>query len=122
MRIVENKEELQEILSTFESQLSTSYFDRLLNIMSTSVSDESCPSFIQKLIVEDKLRLAQWFMAQNNRELFVWNWLIKGVFDQSGVDREQCRQLLIKFRQSDNLFVREQALDYTVPWPAKITE
>ena len=121
MRLVPNKEELQEVLGTFESKLSASSFDRLLNTLSTLVSGDSCPCFIQTLNVDEKLRLAQWFTAQSNRELFVWDWLIKGVFDQSGVDRERCRQLLIKFRQSDNLFAREQALGYTVPWPPQNT-
>lgn len=35
------------------------------------------------------------------------------------MDREQCQNLLRQMRQSENLFLRQQALGYTVRWKRK---
>jgi hydroxymethylpyrimidine pyrophosphatase-like HAD family hydrolase len=75
--------------------------------------------FIQQLNVNEKLNLAQWFIKENDQGLFVFDVLKNHVLNQSQVDREQCQNLLQQMRQSENLFLRYQALGYTVRWKRK---
>ncbi len=116
VRIAQNKEELEDILTNFQENLSEKYFERILIQVSSLINNEdSCP-FIQQLNVDEKLHLAQWFMKEKNRPLLVFDLLRDHVFNQSGVDREQCQSLLRQMRENDNLFLRQQAMEYTVPW------
>jgi hypothetical protein len=116
VKIAQNKEDLEDILTNFQENLSEKYFERILIQVSSLINnDDSCP-FIQQLNVDEKLHLAQWFMKEKNRPLLVFDLLQIHVFKQSGVDREQCQNLLRQMRENDNLFLRQQAMEYTVPW------
>ncbi|CAF1192166.1 unnamed protein product [Rotaria sordida] len=116
IKIAQNKEDIEDVLKILQENLSENYFERILTELSTSISKEdSCP-FIQQLDVDEKLNLAQWFIKERTRPLLVFDLLINHVFNQSGVDREQCRNLLRHLRQCENLYVQEQAMSYIVPW------
>jgi len=116
VKIAQHKEDLEDILTNFQENLSEKYFERILIQVSSLINNEdSCP-FIQQLNVDEKLHLAQWFMKEKNRPLLVFDLLKDHVFNQSGVDREQCQNLLRQMRENDNLFLRQQAMEYTVPW------
>ncbi|CAF4159623.1 unnamed protein product, partial [Rotaria sordida] len=116
IKIAQNKEDIEDILKILQENLSENYFERILTELSTCISKEdSCP-FIQQLDVDEKLNLAQWFIKERTRPLLVFDLLINHVFNQAGVDREQCRNLLRHLRQCENLSVQEQAMSYIVPW------
>jgi len=115
-KISQNKEDLEDVLKILQENLSENYFERILTEFSTLINKkDSCP-FIQLLNVDEKLHLAQWFINEKHRPLFVFDLLKDRVFNQQGVDREQCQNLLKQIRQSENLFLRQQAMEYTVPW------
>ncbi|CAF4944398.1 unnamed protein product, partial [Rotaria sp. Silwood1] len=69
--------------------------------------------------VNEKFDLARWFIKEKDQGLFVFDLLKNHVFNQSGVDREQCQNLLRQIRQSENLYLRQRALAYTVRWKRK---
>ena len=66
--------------------------------------------------LHEQLELTQWFIQEKDRPLFIFDLLKKHIFNQSGIDRQQCQRLLQQMRQSTNLLLRQQALEYTVPW------
>jgi len=116
IKISQNKEDLEDVLKILQENLSENYFERILTEFSTLINKkDSCP-FIQLLNVDEKLHLAQWFINEKHRPLFVFDLLKNYVFNQQGVNREQCQNLLRQIRQSENLFLRQQAMEYTVPW------
>jgi hypothetical protein len=116
IKISQNKEDLEDVFKILEENLSENYFERILTEFATLINKkDSCP-FIQLLNVDEKLHLAQWFINEKHRPLFVFDLLKDHVFNQQGVDREQCQNLLKQIRQSENLFLRQQAMEYTVPW------
>ncbi|CAF3242290.1 unnamed protein product, partial [Rotaria sp. Silwood2] len=116
IKIAQNKEDIDDGLRILQENLSENYFEKILTELSSIIDkEESCP-FIQQLNVDEKLNLAQWFVKNRNQPLFVFDLLTNHVFNQSGVDREQCQHLLRHLRQSENLLVKEKAMSYTVPW------
>ena len=116
IKIAQNKEDIENLLENLQKNLPENYFEHILIELSTLISKEdSCP-FIHQLHVEEKLHLAQWFIKEKNRPLFVFDLLKTNVFSQSDIDKEQCQILLKQLRQSENLFLRQQAMEYTVPW------
>ena len=116
IKISQNKEDLEDVFKILQENLSENYFERILTEFATLINKkDSCP-FIQLLNVDEKLHLAQWFINEKHRPLFVFDLLKDHVFNQQGVDREQCQNLLRQIRQSENLFLRQQAMEYTVPW------
>ncbi|CAF0913906.1 unnamed protein product [Adineta steineri] len=115
IRIAKSKEDLEDILINLEQNFSKNCFENtLIELSSVIMNWESCP-FIKQLNANEKLELGQWFIKEKNRTLFVFD-LVKQVFHESNVDREECKSLLRQMRQSDNLCIRRQAMNYTVPW------
>ncbi|CAF3309553.1 unnamed protein product [Rotaria socialis] len=116
IKLSQTKEDIEDGLKMLEENLPESYFERILIDLSIFINKtDSCP-FIQQLNVDDKLNLAKWFMEEKNRPLFIFDLLKNHVFNQSGVDQQQCQNMIRNLRQSKNLFLQEQALTYIVPW------
>jgi hypothetical protein len=116
IKISQNKEDLEDLLQILQENLSENYFQRIVTQLSILITNEDSCLFIQQLNVDEKLHLAQWFMKEKNRPSFVFDLLKNGVFNQSGVDRELCQDLLRQIRQSQDLYLRQKAMEYTVPW------
>jgi hypothetical protein len=116
IKIAQNKEDLEQILQILQENLSENYFQRVLTQLSTILSNRESCSFLQPLNLDEKLHFAQWFIEEKDRSLFVFDFLKTQVFNQTGVNREQSQNLLRKIRQNQNFFLRQQALEYTVPW------
>ncbi|CAF0890845.1 unnamed protein product [Adineta steineri] len=116
IRIAESKEDLEDILKNLEENLPKDYFERILTELSDFITNRHSCSFIDELNANEKLELAQWFIKEKKRILFVFKFLLNLVFHELNVDREECKILLRQMRQSDNLFIRREALNYTVPW------
>ncbi|CAF3895413.1 unnamed protein product, partial [Adineta steineri] len=114
--IAESKEDLEDILKNLEENLPKDYFERILTELSTFIVNSQSCCFIKELNGNEKLELAQWFIKEKKRILFVFNFLVKQVFYELNIDREECKNLLRHMRQSDNLFIRREAMNYTVPW------
>jgi hypothetical protein len=119
IKIAENREDLESMLILFQENLSENYFERILIQLATVLSNKYSYSFIQKLNINEKLDLAQWFIKEKDQGLFVFDLLKNHVFNRANIDREQCQNLLRQLRQSENLFLRQQALEYTVHWKKK---
>ncbi|CAF4051216.1 unnamed protein product [Adineta steineri] len=116
IRAAENKEDLEDILKNLEENLPKDYFERILTELSDFITNRHSCSFIDELNANEKLELAQWFIKEKKRILFVFKFLLNLVFHELNVDREECKILLRQMRQSDNLFIRREAMNYTVPW------
>ncbi|CAF4376538.1 unnamed protein product, partial [Adineta steineri] len=114
--IAESKEDLEDILKSLEENLPKDYFERILTELSDFITNRYSYSFIDELNANEKLELAQWFIKEKKRILFVFKFLLNLVFHELNVDREECKNLLRQMRQSDNLFIRREAMNYTVPW------
>ncbi|UJR08041.1 hypothetical protein I4U23_012318 [Adineta vaga] len=117
INIAKNKEDLEEMLILFQENLSEDYFERIVKVLGTVLS-KSC-SLIQQLTVEDKLNLVQWFIEEKKRELFVFEFFKNHLLNQSNSNREQCQNLLRLLRQNGDLYLRQQAMEYTVRWKRK---
>jgi hypothetical protein len=117
MKLARNKEDLEEVLTIFEQFLPGVYFEHVLIKLALNLggNDGSCP-FVQQLSIDEKFRLALWFINEKNQPLFVFDLLKNHVFNKTSVDKQQCQLLLHQMRQSKNLLVRQQALEYIVPW------
>lgn len=117
MKLAQNKEDLGEILTIFQEYLPAVYFEHTLIKLASNLSanDGSC-LFVQQLSVDEKFQLALWFINEKNQPLFVFDLLKDHIFNKTSVDRQQCQILLCQMRQSKNLLLRQQALEYTVPW------
>jgi hypothetical protein len=120
MKIARNREDLESMLRLLEENLSENYFERVLIELTKVFSNKysSC-CFIRKLNVNEKLDLAKWFIEEKDQGLFVFDLLKNQVFNQTSVNREQCQNLLRQMRESENFFLRQQALEYTVRWKKK---
>jgi len=116
IKISQNKEDLEDLLQILQENLSENYFQKIVTQLSILITNEDSCLFIQQLNVDEKLHLAQWFMKEKNRPSFVFDLLKNSVFNQSGVDRELCQDLLRQIRQSQDLYLRQKAMEYTVPW------
>ncbi|CAF0890863.1 unnamed protein product [Adineta steineri] len=116
IRIAESKEDLEDILQNLEQNLPDNYFEKTLIDLSSVINKGQSCRFIDQLNGNDKLQLAKWFIKDRNRTLFVFKFLLNLVFHESNANREECKNLLRQMRQSDNLCVRRQAMNYTVPW------
>ncbi|CAF1546615.1 unnamed protein product, partial [Adineta steineri] len=116
IEIAESKEDLEDILKNLEENLPKDYFERILTELSTFIVNSQSCCFIKELNGNEKLELAQWFIKEKKRILFVFNFLVKQVFYELNIDREEYKNLLRQMRQSDNLFIRREAMNYTVPW------
>ena len=121
-QIAETRDDLQSIFVLLRTNLPQDYFDNVLFDLSKYLSNESSCPFIQKLNINEKFDLARWFFHEKDYEILTFEFVKKQVFKQSGVDRDQCRDLLRQMRQSENLLVRQQTLQYVVPWKAKKTK
>ena len=116
IKISQNKEDLEDVLKFLQENLPDNYFQRILvQLAAVLPGANSCP-FIQQLDTDGKLELAQWFIQEKNRPLFVFDLLKNDVFDQSGVDRQVRQDLLRQLRSNEDLFLRQQAMEYVVPW------
>jgi hypothetical protein len=116
IKTTQSKEELEDVFSTLQGNLPEKYFERVLSHLSGAINGgDACP-FIQQLSVDDKLEVARWFVEEKKRGLVAFDLLKDSVFDEAGVDREKCQNLLRQMRQSEDLFLRQQAMEYTVPW------
>ncbi|CAF4091004.1 unnamed protein product, partial [Adineta steineri] len=116
IKITQNKEELEGVLQMFQENLPKNYFERILTDISSEINNSHSSFFIQQLSGDEKLEVAQWFIKEKNRTLFVFDFLKNHVFNDNGVDREKCQNLLREIRKSDDLYLRQQAMEYTVPW------
>lgn len=112
-----NREDLYAVLADLETRLPGSYYERILSQLGSELAKNNrlCP-FISELSTDGKLELAQWLINEKHQELFVFNLLTEKIFTDSSVNREQCQALIRQMRQSNNLYVREKALEYTVVW------
>jgi hypothetical protein len=119
IKIAQNRDDLESMLILLQENLSENYFERILIQLAKVVSNQYSCSFIQQLNVNEKLDLAQWFIKEKDQGLFVFDLLKNHVFNKSNVDREQCQNLLRQLRQSENLFLRQKTLEYTVRWKRK---
>jgi hypothetical protein len=117
IKLAQNKEDLDEILTIFQQYLPTVYFEHVIIKLASflTANDGSCP-FIQQLNIEEKFQLALWFINERNQALFVFDLLKKEIFNKTSVDNQQCQILLRQMRQSQILLLRQQALEYKVPW------
>ena len=116
IKIAQTRDDLESMLILLQETLPENYFERVLKQLATIISDKySCP-FIKQLNVSEKFDLAQWFIKEKDQGLFVFDLLKNQVFNQSGGGREQRQNLLRQMRQSENLILRQQALEYTVCW------
>ena len=113
MKLAQNKEDLEEILIIFQQNLPASYFEHILIKLASNLSanDGSCP-FVEQLSIDEKFQLALWFINEKNQPLFVFDLLKNHVFNKTSIDKEQCHVLLYQMRQSKNLLLRQQALEY----------
>ncbi|CAF3902890.1 unnamed protein product [Rotaria sordida] len=119
IKIAQNRDDLEFMLILFQENLSKNYFENILIRLTTVISNKHSYSFIQQLNINEKFDLAQWFIKEKNLGFFIFDLLKNHVFNQSNIDREQCQNLLRQMRQSENLFLRQQALEYTVHWKRK---
>jgi hypothetical protein len=116
IKLSQNKEDLEDVLKFFQENLPENYFQGILTQLSTLITNkDSCP-FVQQLNLDEKLQLAQWFIKEKDRPLFVFDLLKNHVFNQSGVNLQICQDLIRQFRTNQDLFLRQQAMEYTVPW------
>lgn len=121
IKIAQNKEDIEDALKFLEENLSENYFERVLTNLATCIDEtDSCP-FLQQSNIDEKLSFAQWFLKEKNRPLFVFDLLKNHIFNQSGFNQEQCRNILQELRQSKDLFLKEQAMTYNVPWKEENT-
>ncbi|CAF1219378.1 unnamed protein product [Adineta steineri] len=116
IKITQNKEELEGVLQMFQENLPKNYFERISTDISSEINNSHSSFFIQQLSGDEKLEVAQWFIKEKNRTLFVFDFLKNHIFNDNGVDREKCQNLLREIRKSDDLYLRQQAMEYTVPW------
>jgi hypothetical protein len=116
IKISQNKEDLENIFKFFQENLPENYFQRNLTIFAKLITNKDSCSFVQQLNLDEKLQLAQWFIKEKQRPLFVFDLLKNHVFNQSGLDRQICQDLIQQFRTNEDLFLRQQAMEYTVPW------
>lgn len=117
MRLAQNKEDLEEILTVFQQYLPAVYFEHVTIELASILSTNDGPCrFVQQLSVEEKFQLALWFSTEKNRSLFVFDLLKTQIFNKTSVDKQQCQVLLRQMRQSENLLLRQRALQYKVPW------
>ncbi|UJR24725.1 hypothetical protein I4U23_006099 [Adineta vaga] len=116
VKITENKEELEDVFKILQDNLPEKYFEQVLTHLANVINDKNSCDFIQHLDLDGKLQLARWFIEEKHRSLVMFTFLKDSVFNQKGVDREQCQKLLRQLRQSDNLYLRQEAMEYTVPW------
>ena len=115
-KIAQNKEDIENILTFFQNNLTPIDFQDLITELSKIISDlDSCP-FIQKLNVKEKFDLAQWFIQTKNQPLLVFDLLTGHIFNQLDANREQCQNLLRQLRQNERLIVRTRAIEYVVIW------
>ncbi|CAF4787876.1 unnamed protein product [Rotaria sp. Silwood1] len=119
IKIAQNRDDIESMLILLQETLSENYFENVLIRLATVISNKYSCSFIQQLNVNEKFDLARWFIKEKDQGLFVFDLLKNHVFNQSGVDREQCQNLLRQIRQSENLYLRQRALAYTVRWKRK---
>ena len=119
IKIAQNRDDLQSMLFLLEENLTADYFERILTELGKSIAEKHSGTFIQNLNPQEKLQLAQWFIEEHDRGLFVFDLLKNHVFNQSKIDREQCQNLLRRMRQSENLVLRQSTMGYTVRWKNK---
>jgi len=117
MKLAQSKEDLDEILTVFQQYLPTVYFEHVIIKLASTLNadDGSCP-FIQQLSIEEKFEVALWFINERNQALFVFDLLKNEIFNKTSVDNQQCQFLLRQMRESKNLLLRQQALEYKVRW------
>ena len=116
MKISHNQEELENALKFLEENLPEDFFRLLLIKLGELLSKKGSCSFIEQLSVHGKLELAQWFIKEKKRPLFVQYLLDDDLFHQFGDDRQVCQDLLRELRSSEDLFLRRNAMTYIVPW------
>ena len=119
IQIAVDRDDLQSMLNLLEENLSKDDFESVVIRLGSILPNTRAHSFLQQLTPNEKLNLAQWFIEEKDQGLFVFELLKKQVFSQKDADREQCQRLLRRLRESENLFLRQQALEYTVQWKQK---
>ena len=119
IKIAQHRDDLQSMLVLLEEHLSEDYFERIVMQLASELAKPYSGHFIQRLDAQEKLQLAQWFIEEHDRDLFVFNLLKNHVFNQSNDNREQYQYLLRRMRESQNFVLRQQALEYTVKWKRK---
>ncbi|CAF1313648.1 unnamed protein product [Adineta steineri] len=117
MKLARSRDDLEEMLTVFQSSLSPVYFEHvIINLESyLNANDGSCP-YVQQLNIEEKFDFAQWCINKMNIPLFVFDLLKNQIFNKASIDKQQCQILLRQMRQSQNLLLRQKALQYKVPW------
>lgn len=117
MKLAESKEDLEEIFAVFQQHLPVVYFEHVtIELASVLGANDGPCRFVQQLSVEEKFQLALWFFTEKNRPLLVFDLLRNQVFNKTSADKQQCQALLRQMRQSENLLLRQRALQYKVPW------
>ena len=116
IKTVQTKEELEQVLKVLEENLPSYYFQRIVAELAKFITNGNSCSFIAQLTVEQKLDLAEWFIQEKKRPAFIFDLLKDSVFNQSSVDKQRCQSLIQQLRQSDDLYLKQQAMEYTVSW------
>ena len=115
IRISKTKEEIEEFFQFFEKNLPSNYFRRLLTQFGTFFIKENSSPFLEQLNLQEKIQLVQWFI-EKNRILFIWDLLQEQILNQTNIDRQIAKNFIQQIRSTDDLFLRQQAMEYTVPW------
>ncbi|CAF3513550.1 unnamed protein product [Rotaria socialis] len=116
MKTAQNKEDMENQIKFLQENLPENFFEYLLMDLSHLLTYESTDYFISKMDIDEKVAFAEWFINEKNRPLFVYNFLTEYVFDHKDVNRQQCQKIIRSWRQSENLRLKQKAMDYCVPW------
>ena len=119
VRLAQNRDDLESTLILLKANLPENYFENILIRLAALVCDDNFCPFIQRLNINEKFHLVEWFIKEKDQGIFVFNLLKMQILNQATIDRERCQYLLRQLRQSDNFFLRQQALEYTVRWKKK---
>ncbi|CAF2145792.1 unnamed protein product [Rotaria magnacalcarata] len=116
MKTAQDKEDMEHQIKFLQENLPENFFEYLLMDLSHLLTYESTDYFISKMDIDEKLAFAEWFINEKNRPLFVYNFLTEYVFNHKDVNRQQCQQIIRSWRQSENLRLKQKAMNYCVPW------
>ena len=119
IRISTKKEQLEELFVFLDKNLSKNYFQRLLSQFGNFLIEENSSPFIQQFNLQQKIEFVHWFI-QKDRILFIWDFLKEQIFNQTNIDRQIRQNLIQQIRSTGDLFLRQQSMEYFVPWDENI--
>lgn len=112
LKISNDKEQIEEFFAFLDTNLPKNYFRTLLPQFGCFFSQDHS---IQQLNLQEKIEFVQWFI-QKNRILFIWDFLKEQIFNQTNIDREILQNFIQQIRSTDDLFLRQESMEYIVPW------